>query len=134
MIVADANLVAYLLIPGPFTVEAERVLAKDPTWVAPILWRSELASILIKYIRAGTLSLAGAEEHFKEAEDLLRDGEFSVDHIEALRLAASAACSTYDCEYVAGALSAGVPLVTFDKKLLAAFPHVAVSAAQFAPP
>lgn len=134
MIVADANLVAYLLIPGPFTTEAERVLAKDATWLAPSLWRSELASILIKYIRAGTLTLAGAEEHFAEAEDLLRDGEFSVDHIEALRLATSAGCSTYDCEYVSGALRAGVPLVTFDKRLLTAFPRVAMSAAQFAPP
>lgn len=134
MIVADANLVAYLLIPGPFTAEAERVLAKDPDWLAPTLWRSEFNSILIKYIRAGTLSLTGAEEHFAEAEDLLRDGDFSADHIEALRLAVSAGCSTYDCEYVAGALRAGVPLVTFDKRLLAAFPHVAMSASQFAPP
>lgn len=134
MIVADANLVAYLLIPGPFTGEAERVLAKDPTWLAPVLWRSELASILIKHIRAGTLTVTGAEEHFEEAADLLRDGEFSVDHLEALRLAASAGCSTYDCEYVAGALRAGIPLVTFDKRLLAAFPHVAMSASQFAPP
>lgn len=134
MIVADANLVAYLLIPGPFTSEAERVLAKDPTWLAPVLWRSELASILIKHIRAGTLTVTGAEEHFEEAADLLRDGEFSVDHLEALRLAASAGCSTYDCEYVSGALRAGIPLVTFDKRLLAAFPHVAMSASQFAPP
>ena len=134
MIVADANLVAYLLIPGPFTADAERVLAKDASWLAPTLWRSELISILIKYIRAGTLSFAGAEEHFGEAEELLRDGEFSGDHIEALRLAVSARCSTYDCEYVAGALKVGVPLITFDKRLLAAFPHVAMSAAQFAPP
>lgn len=74
------------------------------------------------------------EEHFHEAEDLLRDGEFSADHVEVLRLASSAACSTYDCEYVAGALAAGVPLVTFDKRLLAAFPHVATPAVQFAPP
>jgi predicted nucleic acid-binding protein len=133
VIVADANLVAYLLIPGPFTIEAERVLAQDPIWLAPVLWRSELASILIKHIRAGTLTMAGAEEHFAEAHDLLRDGEFSVDHVEALRLAASAGCSSYDCEYVAGALSAGVPLITFDKRLLAAFPHVAMSASQFAP-
>lgn len=99
MIVADANLLAYLLIPGPFTADAERVLAKDPTWLAPLLWRSEFASILIKYIRAGTLTLAGAEEHFAEAEDVLRDGEFAADHVEALRLAASTTCSTYDCEY-----------------------------------
>ena len=56
MIVADANPIAYLLIPGPFTADAERVLKKDPEWLAPMLWRSEFASILIKYVRAGTLT------------------------------------------------------------------------------
>lgn len=60
--------------------------------------------------------------------------EFLDEAMNELRLAASAGCSTYDCEYVAGAMQAAVPLITFEKRLLSAFPQVAMSASQFAPP
>jgi hypothetical protein len=42
MIVVDANLVAYLVMPGERTEEAEAVLAKDPTWVALTPWRAHV--------------------------------------------------------------------------------------------
>jgi predicted nucleic acid-binding protein len=132
VIVADTNVIAYLLINGPFTADAETVLAKDPVWAAPVLWRSELASVLSLYVRTGAVSLAGAEAHIHRAGQLVGPNEFAVEHLEVLRLSSVCGCSTYACEFVWGARSAGVPLVTSDKKLLAAFPNLAFSLQDFA--
>ena len=37
MIVADTNLIAYLLINGEHTHLAEKIFQKDADWVAPLL-------------------------------------------------------------------------------------------------
>jgi predicted nucleic acid-binding protein len=131
VIIADANIISYLLINGPFTATVEEVLRKERDWAAPVLWRSELISVLSLEVRKGTLSPPGARNHFQRAAQLVAPNEFPVDHLEVLRLAAISGCSTYDCEYVWGAQQAGVPLVTQDKKVLATFPQIAVSAAAF---
>jgi predicted nucleic acid-binding protein len=132
VIVADTNLIAYLLITGPFTADAEKVLYKEPVWAAPVLWRSELASVLALYVRTGAVSLTGAEAHFRRAAQLVGPHEFTVEHPEVLRLSSTSGCSTYDCEFAWGAQAAGVQLVTSDKKLLAAFPGLAISLQDFA--
>ena len=59
-------------------------------------------------------------------------GGFAVDGSAVLDLAATSRCKSYDCEFVLAAQSAGVPLVTADGKVLAAFPSVAVSIQTFA--
>lgn len=47
-----------------------------------------------------------------------------MDAESVLRLAFSSGCSAYDCEFVALAGKLGVPLVTADRRVLAAFPKV----------
>jgi predicted nucleic acid-binding protein len=131
VIIADTNLIAYLLVAGPFTADAETILEKDPEWAAPVLWRSELASVLSLYVRTGSLALPGAEAHFRRAEQLIHP-EIIVEHPDVLRLSRMSGCSTYDCEFVWAAQTAGVHLVTADKKVLAAFPGLAVSVQDFA--
>jgi len=131
MIVADANLVAYLVMPGERTEEAEAVLAKDPVWVAPVLWRSELRSVVHKYAMRGDLTIARAVALLAQADDILGGREGEADWRDVLELAFRSKCSTYDCEYVALASTLGVPLVTTDRGILKAFPELAMTPAAF---
>jgi predicted nucleic acid-binding protein len=131
VIVADTNLLGYLLIQGPFTAAAEKVLQKDREWAAPLLWRSELSSVLSIQVRNGRLGQVGAEAHFRRAAQLISP-EIEVHHVEVLRLAQSTGCSTYHCEFAWAAREAGVRLVTNDKKLLVAFSGLATSVQNFA--
>jgi predicted nucleic acid-binding protein len=131
VIVADSNLIAYLLIQGDQTPAAQAVLRQDSTWAAPLLWRSEFRNVLALYLRQKHLSLADALQFMLEAEGLLQGNEYQVESAPVLRLAEQSGCSAYDCEFVYLAQESGVPLVTSDKRVLRAFPAVAISMADF---
>lgn len=126
MIVVDSNVVAYLYLPGDYTEAAEALLGHDADWAAPLLWRSEFRNILAGYMRRRTLTLEMACDLQREAESLLAGAEHEVDSRQVLELVRDSACSAYDCEFVALAMTLGVKLVTMDAKLLKAFPKHAV--------
>lgn len=125
MIVVDTNVLAYLLLPGPRTPLAEALLLEQPSWAAPPLWRSEWRNVLSTYLRRGLLQLPAAMALMQRAEMLLTSQDQPVTSEQVLRLAHSSRCSAYDCEFVAAAQQLGVPLVTEDRAVLAAFPDVA---------
>ncbi|WP_119287888.1 type II toxin-antitoxin system VapC family toxin [Azohydromonas sediminis] len=127
MIVVDSNVVAYLYLPGEHTEKAEALLQQDADWAAPLLWRSEFRNILAGYVRRKTLTFEVALELQREAESLLAGAEHEVDSRLVLELVRDSDCSAYDCEFVALAMTLGVPLVTMDAKLLKAFPGHAVA-------
>ena len=127
MIVADANLIAYLILPGERTESAEAVLLADPVWVVPTLWASEMRSVLSHYVRAGQLSVAQAAAAMDRALGVTDGREGPVESREVLALAYKSSCSTYDCEYVALAMSLAISFVTSDKMVLRAFPRIAIS-------
>ncbi|HEX3528874.1 MAG TPA: type II toxin-antitoxin system VapC family toxin [Thermoanaerobaculia bacterium] len=126
MIVVDTSLIAYLLIQGEHSVKARGVLRKDPEWLAPLLWRSELRNVLALYIRQGVLSAGEALQLVREAEALMKGGEYQVESAEVLSLVVTSKCSAYDCEFVALARHLALPLVTTDRQVLAEFPGLAV--------
>jgi len=131
VIVADVNLIAYLLLGGPGRGLAQRVLERDPVWGAPLLWRSEFRNVLAAFMRRRDLSVSDACRAHGLADQLLAGQEFTVPGERVLALVAASECSAYDCEYVALAEELAVPLVTADRQLLRAFPERAISPRAF---
>ena len=131
MIVVDSNVLAYLLLPSDFTPAAEALLRAEPDWAAPPLWRSEFRNLLSGYLRRGTLTFEKVVAVQSEAEELLADGEYSVDSPAVLQLVRESRCSAYDCEFVALAIKLNTIVVTLDKQILSEFAKRAVSLGKF---
>jgi predicted nucleic acid-binding protein len=126
VIVVDTNVLGYLWVPGERTEAARAVLRSDPEWSAPLLWRSEFRNLLATLVRTGKLEpqVALAAAHSAEAQ--MENWEHAVSTEDVLRLAGASGCSAYDCEFVALAEALGVRLVTADRKVLRAFPGLAL--------
>ena len=131
MIVADTNVISYLLLPTDYSDKASQLYRMDPDWAAPELWRSEFRNVLALYMRQNILSLTEALALQDEAESLMADREFAMPSVAVMNLVASSNCSAYDCEFVALARQLSVKLLTQDKKLLREFPETAVSLEEF---
>jgi len=127
MIVADTNTIAYLYLPTDYTSDVETLLEKDPHWIAPVLWRSEFRNILALYIRKNIIDLDTAMQMQSQAEKQLAGNEYSVNSNSVLSLAEQSSCSAYDCEFVSLAKTLNTPLITIDKKLIKAFPNIAMT-------
>ena len=131
MIVADLNLVAYLLIEAAQTPAVRRVRQKDSDLWLPPLWRSEFLSTLTRFFRADLLDERQALGLWRVAAGLFIPQEKQPSEDEILRLALERSISAYDAHYAAMAIDLEVPLVTADRKLLQRCPDLAVSIDDF---
>jgi predicted nucleic acid-binding protein len=127
LIVVDTNVLAYLLLRGPRTEQAEVLRRQHRQWVAPPLWRSEFRNVLTGYLRRDLLPFPKALVLMQEAEAILSAHEEKVSTEHVLQLVSSSHCSAYDCEFVSVAQHLGVPLITEDRAILTAFPDMAQS-------
>jgi predicted nucleic acid-binding protein len=125
MIVVDANILSAFALHGPDTDAARKARLREE-WCAPLLWRAEFRSALLKHIRVKKITLEQATGYFKQIEILLRAREHPVLGVRALELAAKTQASAYDCEYVALAESFNQRLLTLDKPLTVHFPKTAI--------
>ena len=126
-VVVDTNVVAYYWLPGAHTENAVALRRKTDDWCVPRLWRSEFQNVLGRYLRAGFIGLDQAKALIRSAEAELIDFEREVDSAVVMDLVAASTCSAYDCEFVALAMSMGIPLVTEDAQVLREFPRVAIN-------
>ena len=131
MIVVDTNIIAYLLLPTPYSDSVDTLYKLDSHWVAPALWKSEFRNVLALYLRKEIITLEKALQLQETAESIMIHNEFDISSSQVLALVDKSSCSSYDCEFIALARHFNARLITQDKKLLRAFPSTAVSVASF---
>lgn len=90
-----------------------------------------MRNLLTIYLRRNEMTIEEAKASMQKAALTVSGREYEIDSNRVLELAQASGCTAYDCEFVALAEKLSVPLVTSDKKLLAAFPDLAVSMEAF---
>ena len=131
MIVADTNLVAYLMIEGDRTASARRVWERDSDWILPPLWRSEFLNVLATAVRVGVLDEEQSFHAWLDAVTIFGRREREPGGEAVLRTAIRNRISAYDAQFVVIAKELGVQLVTGDRKLQKACEKIAVTIEQF---
>jgi len=131
MIVADANLVTYYYLPGPFQPLAQKIIQKDSVWLVPPIFISEFRNILLGFVRKEKLNKKDATELAVRVELIFSQRTKIISSVQTMDVACDSGCSAYDAEYIALAQMMDIKLVTNDKFLLATFPKVAVSLEDF---
>lgn len=132
MIVVATNVLARLIVGGAGADDARALLDRDDEWIVPSLWRSEFRNVLAAALRNGKLTLSEAKAAWQVAAARMRFRERSVDSEQVLDLASESGLPAYDCEFVALALQARVPLVTADRRIVTAFPRTARLLSEYA--
>jgi predicted nucleic acid-binding protein len=131
VIVADTNLISYVLIDGEKTDLARKVWTIDPDWAMPPLWRSEFLSVLVVAVRAGALKEEQAQILLRRSHVFMSAVELEPDGERVFKLAVERNISAYDAQFVAVAEELEAPLVTADKRIIANCPDLAVSLETF---
>ncbi len=131
MIVADTNLIAYLLIVGDKTPIASQIYKRDPDWIVPQLWQHEFLNVLATYVKHGGAAIEDALSVWQESLQFLTYRERSVNMSDALRMAADYQITAYDAQFVTLAKSLDCWLVTEDRQLLSELPEHTRSMNQF---
>ena len=129
MIVVDTNVIAYLLIEGDRTADAQALRRAEPDWRSEPLLLVEFSNLLATQVRAKALSAAQAKSLLESAAQQVA-AWVEVPHAGALTVALERQVSAYDARVVACARRLSVPLVTEDSRLRAATPGLSLSIAE----
>lgn len=126
--VVDTNVVAYYLLgTEPFAHEAARFWRLVRRAFAPAVWEAELANVVWMAVRAGVVAPAVGHRRLQLASRL---GIRSVSNRSiwqgALTRAVDSDVAVYDTLFVELAVRQQLPMVTFDARVLKAFPNAAI--------
>jgi predicted nucleic acid-binding protein len=126
--VVDTNVVAYyLLATEPFVEEVRAFWHRPLDLAAPTLWEAEMANVLWMAARTGVIEKRVALRRLGLAARLgIRSVPIRRLWRGALARALNSNVAAYDTLFVELAARERKPLVTFDVRLLSAFPDVAV--------
>ena len=128
MVVVDTNVLAYLLIEGDRTPDAQALYSQDADWRSEAFVMIELSNILATYRHRGVLGHSAAAT-LATAERLM-SRLINLPHRNALALAMEFGVSAYDARFLGAAQQLGCKLVTEDVKLRAAAPALTKSLGQ----
>jgi predicted nucleic acid-binding protein len=126
MVVVDTNVLAYLLIEGDRTRDAQALFARDAEWKSEAFVMIEFSNILATYLRAKSLTRNQAHALLAEAEKRVA-GLVSLPHGRVLRVAEQFAVSAYDARFLGAAQAFKARLVTEDARLRLAAPALTIS-------
>lgn len=125
--VVDTNVVAYFLLgTAKFVAESRAFWQQADELIAPSIWEAEIANVIWMAARSGVITNEDATARLALA------GRLGVHSISsrtlwhgALMRALKSGVAVYDTLYVELADREGVPMVTFDEKVLKTFPGIA---------
>ncbi len=125
--VVDTNVVAYYLLgTEPFVEETRRFWRAVAQPLAPTLWAAELANTVWMAVRAGILAREEGHARLDFAARLrIRSVSPRVLWQGALARAVAANVAVHDTLFVELAARRRLSLVTFDARILKAFPDIA---------
>ena len=125
--VVDTNVVAYYLLGTPdFAPQTQAFWRDAAELLAPASWEAELANVVWMAVRTGTVTAeeGGAKLHLAARLGIRSIAVRALWH-GALAHALHSRLAVYDTLFVELAEREDAPLVTFDAKLLAAYPTIA---------
>lgn len=125
--VVDANVVAYFLLgTQKFVAEARAFWNQADELVAPSIWEAEIANVVWMAARSDVITSEDATAKLALAGRL---GVHSISNRTlwhgALTRALKSGVAVYDTLYVELADREGVPMATFDEKILKTYPAIA---------
>jgi predicted nucleic acid-binding protein len=125
--VVDTNVVAYYLLgTSKFVAEAREFWNSAGELIAPALWEAEIANVIWMAARAKVVTEQDASAKLALAARL---GIHSVNNRTlwhgALVRSLNSGIAVYDTLFVELAEREGIPLATFDEKVLKTFPAIA---------
>ncbi len=126
MIVVDTNVLVAFVFKGDLHQTARAVFFRDRQWHAPTIWLSEFRNVVVTHLRTGLLEPARGVRGMYSARRIITSVRtHSMEDDAVIRIAIPSRCTAYDCEYVALAQQLRVPLITWDRQVLEAFPEIA---------
>ena len=125
--VIDTNVIAYLLLgTEEFVAESRAFIANLDEGIAPALWEAELTNVIWMAVRQGVMPLEEGGKRLSAAAQLgIRSVPNQALWHGALVRAVRADIAAYDALFVELAIRESLPLATFDRGILTAFPGIA---------
>ena len=123
----DSNVVGYLVMgTEPFAREVRKFWSAVAEKTAPVQWEAEVANVVWMAVRSGVLSSAEGSTRLTLAAGL------NIESVPnrllwqgALSRSVASGVAVYDTLFVELAARERLPLATFDKAVLQAFPEIA---------